>query len=266
MPNSLPNNSVHITNSLLSTKQLERWSGEDKQYFSLTETSSHTCTPLTCSQMEYREVLPAAPQLGTSVPETDRLRDASNSTVLEDVTVPEAVAGTNISASNANSMAMDRTAALSRIDLAYRMRPKYLRYNLWSSGEEDDFNITIPPPCLTDWTEHAKLLPTVPEVEFNNIEAVKTIKDNPDLFKIITAIDANQFKNLLKTHPNRPFVESVCKGLQEGFWPWVDTQYHVFPSIVDESLGMPQKQEEVDFLRAQRAHKCSKGWFSGSFG
>jgi hypothetical protein len=216
--------------------------------------------------MEYREVLPAAPQLGTSVPETDHLRDAGDSTVLEDVTAPEAVAGTNISASNANSMAMDRTAALSRIDMAYGMRPKYLRYNLWSSGEEDDCNITIPPPCLADWTEHAKPLPTVPEVEFNNIEAVKTIKDNPDLFKIVTPIDANQFENLLRTHPNRPFVESVCKGLREGFWPWADTQYHVFPSIVDESLGMPQKQEEVDFLRAQRAHERSKGRFSGSFG
>jgi hypothetical protein len=38
---------------------------------------------------------------------------------------------------------------------------------------------------------------------------MKTIKDQPDIFKIVTPIDVGRFKKLLITHPNRPFVEYV---------------------------------------------------------
>jgi len=93
-----------------------------------------------------------------------------------------------------------------------------------------------------------------------------TIQDQHDLFAIVTPIDVDRFEALLTTHPNQPFVESVCRGLHEGFWPWANTWYDEFPSIVDESLGMPLKAEEAEFLCDQQDHKWSKGRFSGSFG
>ena len=151
---------------------------------------------------------------------------------------------------------MDKTAALSRIDMAYGMHPKYLQYNLWSSEEDTNFGNSSPPPCPADWTEYAKLLPAVPEKELANAGAMKTIRKNPDLFKIVTPINMDRFEDLLRSHPNHPFIKSVCRGLREGFWPWADTQHNTYPRIVDESLGMPQKEEEREFLRKQRDHEC----------
>ncbi|KAF8218826.1 hypothetical protein L208DRAFT_1346872 [Tricholoma matsutake] len=161
---------------------------------------------------------------------------------------------------------MVKIAALSRIDMAYGMHLKYLWYNLWSSEEDANFGSSSPPPCLADWTKHAEPLPAIPEKELTNAEAMKTIKENPDLFKIVTPIRVDHFEDLLRTHPNCPFVESHHhQGLREGFWPWVDMQYDTYPSIVDESLGMPQKKEEIDFLQKQQDHEHLKGRFSGSF-
>jgi hypothetical protein len=128
-------------------------------------------------------------------------------------------------------------------------------------------NDPIPSPfCLADWTERAKPLPTVPAHELSNTAAMNTIKDNPDLFKIITMINVDLFERLLRNHPNRPFVDSVCRGLREGFWPWANTHHECYPSVVDESLGMPRDIKQQNFLRTQRDHERSKGRFSGSFG
>jgi hypothetical protein len=104
---------------------------------------------------------------------------------------------------------------------------------------------------LADWTEQAKPLPSVPTYELSNIEAMRTIKDHPTLFKIITPINIDLFEQMLLNHPNQPFVHSVCQGLQEGFWPWANTHHESYPSVVDESLGMPQDTKEKNFLQTQ---------------
>lgn len=38
--------------------------------------------------------------------------------------------------------------------------------------------------------------------------------------RVETPFDINHFEHLLTDHPNQPFVLSVMKGLQEGFWPF----------------------------------------------
>lgn len=91
----------------------------------------------------------------------------------------------------------------------------------------------------------------VPATELANIHVMLTIRDWGALFEIVTPIDVDWFEALLMTHLNQPFVESVCQGLQEVFWPWANTQYHEYPSIVDESLGMPVTLEEAKFLHEQ---------------
>jgi hypothetical protein len=95
-------------------------------------------------------------------------------------------------------------------------RPKYLRYNLWNVDSS-------PTPTIAEWSESALPLPRPPPSELSNPVALTTISDNPSLFGIVTPINVARFAELLSDHPNRPFVESVCTGLLEGFWPWADT-------------------------------------------
>ena len=67
------------------------------------------------------------------------------------------------------------------------------------------------------WTELAEPLPSPPASEFDNVEALDTIHSHPDLFAITTPINVDHFESLLSSHPNQPFVQSVCRGLREGF-------------------------------------------------
>ena len=150
---------------------------------------------------------------GINTPKIDWLKCAIDSTALGDARAQQELAGIDILASSANNTAMNKTAVHSQTSMAYRLQPKCLRYNLWSNEEESSFGYSATPPCLADWTEYAKLLPSVPKSEFENVKALNTIQNNPNLFKIITPVNVDRFEELLKLHPNRPFVESICRGL-----------------------------------------------------
>ena len=71
--------------------------------------------------------------------------------------------------------------------------------------------------------------------EFSNLDAMQTIRDNPHLFKIVTPINVDRFESLLETHPNKPFVQSVCISFREGFWPWANMQKEEYPATWDFS-------------------------------
>ena len=67
-------------------------------------------------------------------------------------------------------------------------------------------------------------------------------------------------------HPNRPFVESVCTSLRDGFWPWANTQKESYPVMWD-FLDCPLKTEhKADFLRDQRDIEIAAGRYSEGFG
>ena len=74
------------------------------------------------------------------------------------------------------------------------------------------------------------------------------------------------FESLLEHHPNPLFVQSICAGLHEGFWPWADTKNGVFPSTHDESRPTPADDKQASFLRDQCLKERQKGRFSDSFG
>ena len=138
-------------------------------------------------------------------------------------------------------------------------RPRYLRYNLW--------NVESPlSPTISDWSETAPPLPQPPVSEFSNTAALSTIDQNPSLFRIVTPVDVDQFQRLLSKHPNPPFVESVCTGLREGFWPWADTLKEGYPLMHDASRPSPSDPRKAAFIRAQRDIEISRGRFSESFG
>ena len=109
-------------------------------------------------------------------------------------------------------------------------------------------------------------LPRPPPEEYQNLDAVATIRDNPHLFKIITPINVTRLEELLETHPNRPYVQSMCTSFREGFWPWANTQKEHYPVTWDFSERPPKSEREADFLRNQRDVELNASRYSESFG
>ena len=137
--------------------------------------------------------------------------------------------------------------------------PKHRRKMIW--GKEDD-------PCskTVKWTEYAEPLPRPPLREFENEEALHTISSHPDLFAVSTPINIDRFEALLAEHPNQPFVQSVCQGLREGFWPFADTHYGEWPTTWDFSQQPVKSQSERDFISSQIEKEVSVGRYSPAFG
>ena len=140
-------------------------------------------------------------------------------------------------------------------------RPKYLQRSVWTDPETSP---SFSPTALCTLTDQP--LPRPPPEEFNNSDAMNTIRENPLLFKIITPINISQFEKLLKSHPNKPFVESICISLREGFWPWANTQKDEYPTTWDFSDRPPKTEREAGFLRDQRDIEIAADRYSVSFG
>ncbi|KAJ7099890.1 hypothetical protein B0H15DRAFT_796638 [Mycena belliarum] len=137
-------------------------------------------------------------------------------------------------------------------------RPRYLRDFVWTGFDED-----YSPTAAS--TEYDPPLPRPPQHEYTPV-ALKTLADHPDLFRIVSPIDADAFEGLLADHPNQPFVRSVVSGLREGFWPWVDTQPGIYPETHDSSDFPLKDERERLFVRQQRDDEIALGRFSPSFG
>jgi hypothetical protein len=179
---------------------------------------------------------------------------------MDSVPIPRKHARTDTSALSAKSQDTSSATARREKDLKLGLHPKYLRYNTWDP--HDGLS-----PSSADWTITAPPIPPIPEKEILNPVVAKTVNEHPELFKVVTPINVDQFENLLQSHPNRPFVESVCKGLREGFWPpGADTHAGVYPDTLDESLPPPHDDRRAAFLENQIKIECEKGRFSGPFG
>ena len=176
-----------------------------------------------------------------------------------DVGTQPMIVGSNMPAKDASERVTGKKLVMLKKDLASDLQPKYLRHNIWDGN--DFFS-----KSSADWSETAKPLPTLPELELANPTVTKTINENPNLFGIITPIYVDRFELLLKSHPNRPFVASVCRGLREGFWPWADTHSGEYPDTLDLSYPQTDDPKEAEFLRDQRDHEIFKGRFSEAFG
>ncbi|KAH7903103.1 hypothetical protein BJ138DRAFT_1138793 [Hygrophoropsis aurantiaca] len=109
-------------------------------------------------------------------------------------------------------------------------------------------------------------MPRPPMSEFQNIEALKTIQENPHLFHVSTPIHVDRFESLLASHPNQPFVKSVCVGLREGFWPFANTHYGEYPLTLDKSHRPPKTINERNFLHDQIQKEVEKNRYSPAFG
>src|SRR5882724_8244889 len=77
-------------------------------------------------------------------------------------------------------------------------------------------------------------------------------------------INVNRFESLLEQHPNHPLVDSVCRSLREGAWPFAtinpeDPTTFDFSSHTLNDSGTLFVQEQCDL-------EISEGRYSSSFG
>ncbi|KAF8812582.1 hypothetical protein BYT27DRAFT_7252098 [Phlegmacium glaucopus] len=201
---------------------------------------------------------PSLKKLSTTRNPPESLKSATSSTA-GPASSPRTTADINISANPAKNQATPAKTVREGANEIYGIQPKYLRHNLWEAS-------SVLSPTTAEWSLYAPPLPRPPRSEIMNPIVQKTIADNPNLFKIVTPIKVDVFESLLVNHPNQPFIQSVCMGLREGFWPWADTLRDNFPDTHDESRPPPTDPRRSDFLHEQCKIEIDKGRFSPSFG
>jgi hypothetical protein len=138
-------------------------------------------------------------------------------------------------------------------------RPRFLRDFLWT--DDDD--------CIgpsTKYSLDAEPVPVPPPDVCENEELLKTVKDHPHLFRIVTPINVDALEHRLKKHPNQPFVKSVLRSLRFGFWPWAETDLEGYPSTWDNSHHPLKTEREMEFVQEQTHIEEQAGRFSPPFG
>ncbi|KAF5358697.1 hypothetical protein D9757_014374 [Collybiopsis confluens] len=179
-----------------------------------------------------------------------------------DAQIPLAHADTHMFAENVGATVMSnptaRNQTLTRTELWYR-RPRYARDLIWADDDGGLKRIT-----LAKSSEFMLPLPRPPENEVLNDLAIKTIKENPHLFRITSPIHVHELKDLLVSHPNQRFVKSVLTGIKYGFWPWADTNDPSIPHTLDRSYPL-KDPDHILFSREQRDIEISAHRFSAVF-
>jgi len=149
--------------------------------------------------------------------------------------------------------------AKNNLNLQWEHRPRSVHSYVWSDDESP--NVTT-----VSITETIPPVPGPPLDELRNIAKWSVISKQSHLFHITTPVNVDSFCSLLATHPNCPLVESMCKGLRCGFWPWAVTQNSGAPSIVDNAaLQKIRNPEHLRFMEKQRDEEISLGHFSSAF-
>jgi len=143
--------------------------------------------------------------------------------------------------------------------LRWERCPRFVRDYVWP----DDESL---PSSTALMTETAPPVPRPPQNELFNRLALSTIQSHPHLFKITIPINMNHFCSLLMSHPNHPLVDSVCTGLELGFWPWATTSGSDGPEIVNNAIFQKiQNLDHLVFMRHQRDEEILLGRFSTPF-
>ncbi|KAF8579934.1 hypothetical protein K439DRAFT_1648342 [Ramaria rubella] len=112
--------------------------------------------------------------------------------------------------------------------------------------------------------ETAEPLPPVPATEHSSVLINQTLNLQPHLFYIVTPINIDKFEALLSSHPNQPLVNSVCRGLREGFWPYAS----INPDhpVTNDSICRELDDSAAESICTQRDIEITEERFSASFG
>jgi Reverse transcriptase-like len=115
-------------------------------------------------------------------------------------------------------------------------------------------------------TEDAAPLPLPPQPNNLNAAARATINSNPELFKIVTPINVDRFEEYLRGHPNKSYVNSVCRGLRQGFWPLADGNNPDIWVTYDNSRRPIHQSDRMQFVREHGDEDVMLERWSPSFG
>ncbi|OCH92272.1 hypothetical protein OBBRIDRAFT_467679 [Obba rivulosa] len=108
-------------------------------------------------------------------------------------------------------------------------------------------------------------VPDVPSAERHNKMVNRTLRSHSHLFAIVTPINIGRFERYLARHPNPRFVQSVCRSLRKGFWPWANTNLGGFPNTWEEKQSDRADPARARFLRTQRDEEIILEHFSKAF-
>jgi hypothetical protein len=138
-------------------------------------------------------------------------------------------------------------------------RPKYAWHYIWDSDEFSYISTALS-------SEFVPPVPCPPHNELDNRVTLTTINSYPHLFHVTTPVKIEHFHQLLTSHPNQALVESVCQGLEDGFWPWAITKHSTAPSIVDNALLQKIKNpQHLQLIREQHNEEIALWQFSEPF-
>jgi hypothetical protein len=77
-----------------------------------------------------------------------------------------------------------------------------------------------------------------------------------------TPFNVDKFELLLADHPNQPFVQSVMKGLREGFWPFDEGKWKIeLEEVVPDYEANP---EDMETIHAFHDHKIAAARWSNA--
>lgn len=142
--------------------------------------------------------------------------------------------------------------------------PKYVRDLIWA---EDEGEAGSRPLTLARASEFMPPLSPVPTNKLSNTAALNTIRNYPHLFNVSTSVNIPAFRHFLRNHPNRKLVESVCLGLEQGFWPRAETARWNLPSDPSTLKEVYELKDDahVEIAKAQRDIEIKLGCFSPCF-
>jgi hypothetical protein len=132
--------------------------------------------------------------------------------------------------------------------------PSFHRGFTWTDSSSDN----ISPSAL--YTLSAPPLPGPPDHLLDNSiirEALETYKDH---IKVETPFNVDKLEAMLHGHPNRAFVDSVIKGLREGFWPMDEGEWKMELEEVPENYATAE--EDLEAIRNFRDRERDAGRWS----
>jgi hypothetical protein len=153
---------------------------------------------------------------------------------------------------------LKRTARPTPQTDSFVKRPQYLRGMAWFI-DKSSFSPTAKSSL------YATPLPSPGDRDFSNT-ALSSLNSHPDLFAVITPINIDIFCELLQDHLNRLFIDSILRGLSEGFWPCADTAMDGYPLTWDNSFRPLKNEEYQAFVQQQVDEEVRLGRFAHPFG
>ena len=134
--------------------------------------------------------------------------------------------------------------------------PRFKRRMLW----DNDPSIPVLSPAALS-TLYAPPLPTPPPSLLSDPSIISSLQSLSPYIKVETPFAIDRLEFLLSSHPNRPFVDSVIRGLREGFWPFDAGEWDL--ELKDPPANFASSDEDLLSIRAFRDKEVNLERWSG---